>query len=1177
MADLNDIQLRIIVQGTGLDNLNRLNQSLASTMGAMNNAASSAQNATSKWSQFRDQLSTLEHRFDAVFRAASHLQALGSDLTGMGEATIGVLRGAVDAWGEYEFAIHRASGALSIFDTTSPIFFELQDAVNAAAQEVRLFPAEEIAKAVYYWGSATGQTVETHEDLQMVMSGLIPIMQTAAITETDYEAAIKGTYQIIQQYGLGLTRLATAQDVASGAATHVGQEMSNTADITQKLMMITQNTAVEYSDLIEAFKYTGAIAPALGVKYEDLLLILGRLGDMGIRAGGAGRALQQMFTQLLDPTVRAHKALEKAWENAYGLGNTFEEMVFPNGEFVGVSELVDQLAGATENLTERERGRLIGIITTQNEMRALVPLIEDQIRARREGISVYDDEKFALENAAEQFQQTVHLLEVSWKGTMGYLTATVGPVIRLIGAEVARVATPFVEQLGNMLKSVKAWLETHPEVVEWGVRLAAIAGIVLLVAGALFTAVGVLLAFGAGFAFVIKGAGIFFSIFNRFLPILGLITLGITSFITIWTNNMGGIQEAVANVIAAFQRLWDKLNIEGASGISVLEYLSQAIMPALEAVAWLVVRALEGLTWVLDRIAESPEAIKVVEALAQALGVIIAISFVGKMANMALSIATLGGSAKTTLIPLKYLFESLGKLASFSSLRHPVRAIGDVKAAIELAAEAAANKAKSIKDALFGIGPKAAAAAGTTRGAMAGMAAAVRGAATGISLSIKSVLIATGIGALIVAVTLLYEAWVNNWGDIQGKFAAVVAFLGQKFEEIKAWVVTTWQNITTAIRDGVTNMVTFITELPGKIWDAITTGFTNIATFLSEWWTSLGENTGERIGFIVGFVIALPIRILAEFLIKFAEIASMLLAWFDARITDFENWAVSVFNTVTTWFSQLPGKIGEFFSGVWNTVSTWFVKLIRDVGTWASSTLTSITTWLSQLPGKIASFFSTMYTNTSTWFINVFIPNIGTWASNAVTAVVDWFKELPGKVLGWVNNLIPKLGKFFRELPGNIWDAITGVGKAIVDGIWSGISGMWQTFWNNVMGFFNGIVNGVKSALGIKSPSTVFAEIGTQMIEGVTVGIEKNKSAVSAMESQVDSLLATGERLSAAQTEFSVQSAWSYDGNSERHLVLDVRVSSPDGTVNGATQTQLKDIFGGEEFISALEHMATVG
>ena len=47
---------------------------------------------------------------------------------------------------------------------------------------------------------------------------------------------------------------------------------------------------------------------------------------------------------------------------------------------------------------------------------------------------------------------------------------------------------------------------------------------------------------------------------------------------------------------------------------------------------------------------------------------------------------------------------------------------------------------------------------------------------------------------------------------------------------------------------------------------------------------------------------------------------------------------------------------------------------------------------------------------------------------------------------------------------------------------------MGDWLWNNVKGFFNGIVDGVKGILGIHSPSKVFAGIGESMALGLGAG-----------------------------------------------------------------------------------------
>ena len=65
------------------------------------------------------------------------------------------------------------------------------------------------------------------------------------------------------------------------------------------------------------------------------------------------------------------------------------------------------------------------------------------------------------------------------------------------------------------------------------------------------------------------------------------------------------------------------------------------------------------------------------------------------------------------------------------------------------------------------------------------------------------------------------------------------------------------------------------------------------------------------------------------------------------------------------------------------------------------------------------------------------------------------------------------------------------IGYNIVMGVWNGICNAAGWFRRQVSSFFSGIVDGAKSALGIHSPSKVFAdEIGKWIPPGIGVGIE---------------------------------------------------------------------------------------
>lgn len=97
-------------------------------------------------------------------------------------------------------------------------------------------------------------------------------------------------------------------------------------------------------------------------------------------------------------------------------------------------------------------------------------------------------------------------------------------------------------------------------------------------------------------------------------------------------------------------------------------------------------------------------------------------------------------------------------------------------------------------------------------------------------------------------------------------------------------------------------------------------------------------------------------------------------------------------------------------------------------------------------------------------------------AEGLIKALPKLLSKTPQIIRGIVGSLV-------KNLPD-----IISVGADIVKGIWKGITGMGDWLWNNVKGFFNGIVDGVKGILGIHSPSKVFAGIGENMALGLGEG-----------------------------------------------------------------------------------------
>lgn len=233
-------------------------------------------------------------------------------------------------------------------------------------------------------------------------------------------------------------------------------------------------------------------------------------------------------------------------------------------------------------------------------------------------------------------------------------------------------------------------------------------------------------------------------------------------------------------------------------------------------------------------------------------------------------------------------------------------------------------------------------------------------------------------------------------------------------------------------------------------------------------------------------------------------------------------------NSIITWFQELPYNLGVFVGEMighiiqfgidaWNWVTTEVPKIIEGV-----------INFVKELPGKVWTWLSNTFEKIKTFGINVYnkAKEIG---SNFIDNIISFIRELPGKVWEWFQNTINKASQFAidignkateaaKNICDNIINGITGlpgqvadIGRNIVGGLWNGISGAGQWIKDKVGSFARGILDGMKEALGIQSPSKLFRdEVGKYIALGVGEGFLNNIGSVTkAMQSRLN--LETGK------------------------------------------------------------------
>lgn len=144
-----------------------------------------------------------------------------------------------------------------------------------------------------------------------------------------------------------------------------------------------------------------------------------------------------------------------------------------------------------------------------------------------------------------------------------------------------------------------------------------------------------------------------------------------------------------------------------------------------------------------------------------------------------------------------------------------------------------------------------------------------------------------------------------------------------------------------------------------------------------------------------------------------------------------------------------------------------------------------------------------------------------------IQCIPELVAAIPTLIIAFINGLVNNLDKIILAGPQIIISLITGligaipeliasvprvimaivdtirnydwasIGKNIVEGLKNGIANMWSNIKNWFKDKVNGLVGGIKDALGIHSPSKVFAGIGENMALGLGQGWEDEIDGVT--------------------------------------------------------------------------------
>lgn len=370
-------------------------------------------------------------------------------------------------------------------------------------------------------------------------------------------------------------------------------------------------------------------------------------------------------------------------------------------------------------------------------------------------------------------------------------------------------------------------------------------------------------------------------------------------------------------------------------------------------------------------------------------------------------------------------------------------------------------------------------------------------------------LVIIGLVALIAGLVYLWNTsegfrnfWINAWESIKNTCSIAIDGISKFFTDTipsafdnlinsakatKDFFVNGFEYIKNSIIQwGVDALATF-KNWGDNVWNFFTQTIPNWIQSIANWFSELPHHIGFALGFVVTKLIMWGVDM-------FNYITTNVPIWID---------------NITNWFAQLPGRIWTWLVDSINKVKQWGLEMGTKATQIASEFLVNTGTWLSQLPGRIWTYLIDSFNKVKQWGFDMGV-KAGQIASEFLNNTIDYFSKLPGRIWTWLSDTVSKV----RTWGGDLWnagvnsakqlvdsvvdtvEAIPGkmldIGRHIVEGLWQGIINAKNWFMRQVNGFFSGIVDGAKAALGIHSPSRVMRdEVGKWIMPGVEVGMDK--------------------------------------------------------------------------------------
>lgn len=442
------------------------------------------------------------------------LQGVGSNMTATGKLMTATVTAPIVALGAA--AVKTAAdfdSQMSKVEAISGATGNEMEALKAKAIEMgdkTKFSATEAGQAYEYMAMAGWKTKD-------MLSGISGIMSLAAASGED---------------------LGNTSNIVTDALTAFGMSAKDSGHFSDVLAAASANANTNVAEMGEAFKYSGAIAGALGYSIEDTAQAIGLMSNAGVHASQAGTSLRTIMAKLKGDIEISGKAL----------GDVTIATTNADGSMRDFSDIIGDCRVAFAKLTEEEKLSAAESLVGKNAMTGFLAIMNA-------GEADVNKLSTAIQNCDGVAEKMADTMQNNLQGDLTILKSN----LQTLAISFGQILIPVLRDATDILKTVvQGFNSLSPETKEAIVKVAAIAaaiGPLLMVGGKLVSGIGTLLNLvpkiinlGSTISSVLSGIGLSASALGGIAAVISGVVMAVTSFVDMFVNGFNAIKEVIMTI-----------------------------------------------------------------------------------------------------------------------------------------------------------------------------------------------------------------------------------------------------------------------------------------------------------------------------------------------------------------------------------------------------------------------------------------------------------------------------------------------------------------------------------------------------------------------------------------------------------------------------------------------------